>query len=68
MRLPYSFSAVALNQFNFSVLPAEVFHLLDGVTPFRRGHGEQVRLQISLCTLLQVAVNSLWRLGAILLL
>ena len=59
MRLPYNLSAIALNQFNLAIIPAELFHLLDGVTPLRRGYGGQVSLQISLCALLQFAVNSL---------
>ena len=42
-------AAVAFDEFDLAVLPAELFHLLDAV----------MNLQISLCTLLQFAVNFL---------
>src|SRR5882724_6876504 len=51
--------AVAFYQFNLAVLTTELFYLLDRVTPLRRGYGGEVSLQISRCTLLQFAVNSL---------
>jgi hypothetical protein len=53
MRLPYSWLAaefcIAFGQFDFAILTAELFHLLDS----------RVRLQLSLGALLQFAVNSL---------
>jgi hypothetical protein len=49
MRLPYSFFALALQQVNFAVLPAELFHLLDS----------GMRLQLSFRALFQFAIDSL---------
>ena len=54
-----SVRAVAFDEFNLAIIPAELFHLLDRVTRLRRGYGRQVSLQISFRPLLEFAVNSL---------